>query len=229
MVYVIGLGAVMVLFRILFSYKIYGREYLQEYKENGKPFVICANHRNILDPVFVLMAYGWGKKLTIMGKAELFKNPILAWIFRQFGAFPIERGTGDMQAIDKAISDIKAGHGMMIFPEGTRGQSDQMGRVKTGAFMIAAQTNADIIPVRLIYPTKTRKLKFFGPVIVKIGKPITHEEMDFESGDKRALRRAKTTYTQVMQDLLDEYNESVGYVPPVIETGKEVEGENESN
>lgn len=229
MIYIIGLGAVMIVFRILFFYKIYDKQYLRQYKKNGRPFIICANHRNILDPVFVLMAYGWGKKLTIMGKAELFRNKFLAWLFGQFGAFPVERGTGDMEAINKAISDIKDGHGMMIFPEGTRGDSDVMGKVKTGAFMIAAQTNADIIPVRLIYPTKTRKLRFFGPVIVKIGQPITSEEMNLQEGGRKALRDAKVTYKEAMDKLLAEYNESVGYVPPRQPQSEKQEDENEGN
>ncbi len=229
MIYIIGLGAIMLVFRILFFYRIYDKQYLRQYKNNGRPFIICANHRNILDPLFVLMAYGFGKKLTIMGKAELFRNKFLAWLFGQFGAFPVERGTGDMEAINKAISDINSGHGMMIFPEGTRGDSDEMGKIKTGAFMIAAQTNADIIPVRLIYPTKTRKLKFFGPVVVKVGEPITREEMNLEEGGRKALRDAKITYKKAMDKLLDDYNKSVGYVPSENTHIEKQENENEGN
>lgn len=213
MVYVFLLRAVSVIFRLLFSFRVEGRQYLQDYKTNGRPFVVCANHRNILDPVFVVMAWGWGKKMTIMGKAELFRNPVLAWLFHQVGAFPVERGKGDRGAIEKAVADIKTGRGMLIFPEGTRGVYDTMAKMKSGAFMIAAQTGADIVPVRVIYPTKSKKMEFFGPVVVKIGRPLKAEDLQLEGGSKEMLRRAKSLTARSMDGLLDEYCRSTGYQP----------------
>ena len=116
MVYTICLAVCMVAFRIIFSYRSYNKEILREYRTNGRPFVVVANHLSMLDPIFIVMAYGWGPKFSIMGKAELFRNPVLAWFFRQIGGFPVERGTGDTAALDKAIEDVKNGQGMMIFP-----------------------------------------------------------------------------------------------------------------
>ena len=107
--------------------------------------------------------------------------------------------------------------------------------MKSGAFMVAAATGADIIPVRLIYPTSTRKLKFFAPVIVKVGQPLLAEELNMVEGGKRALRAAKTKTQEVLDNLLAEYNEMVGYVPPVEieqakpETEAKAEKENEDN
>ena len=214
MLYAFLLGAVSVLFRILFSYRVEGRENLTVYKSNGRPFVICANHLHIFDPVFIAMAWGAGRKLSIMGKAELFKNPFFAWVFTKVGVFPVDRGKGDTAVIDKAVSDVKDGHGMLIFPEGTRGNSDVMLRFKSGAFMVAAQTGADIIPVRVIYPTATRKLRFFGPVVIKIGPAVPSEEMNMTGGSRRALRAAKATVRDKIDDLLSEYNTRTGYIPP---------------
>lgn len=233
MVYFICFWAVMVVFRIIFSYRKYDEHYLRRYKTNGRPFVIVANHLSMLDPIFIAMAYGWGPKLSIMGKAELFRNPLFAWIFRQVGVFPVERGSADTAALDKAIADVKNGQGMLIFPEGTRGTGDEMLRMKSGAFMVAARTGADIIPVRLVYPTSTRKLKFFAPVVVKVGQPLLAEDLNLVEGGKRALRTAKTTVKERLETLLQEYNDSVGYVPPALpqteETDTKVETENESN
>ncbi len=232
MIYTICVAFVMVAFRIIFSYRTYNKEILREYKTNGRRFIICANHLSMLDPVFVVMAYGWGKKLTIMGKAELFKNPVLAWIFRSCGVFPVERGKGDTSALDKAIEDVKNGRGMLIFPEGTRGKSDKMGPLKTGAFMVAARTEADIIPVRIVYPTKDRLMHFFSPVIIKVGKPLLAEDLNFTEGGKRALRQAKISLRESLEGLLEEYNRQVGYIPPQPEQSKEEnkpEAENENN
>lgn len=222
----------MVVFRIIFFYRSYNKEILRQYITNGRPFVVVANHLSMLDPIFIAMAYGYGPKFSIMGKAELFRNPVLAWFFRQLGGFPVERGTGDTAALDKAIQDVKNGQGMIIFPEGTRGTGDKMRRMKSGAFMVAARTGADIIPVRLIYPTSTRKLKLFAPVVVKVGQPLLAEDMNMVEGGKRALRAAKTKTQEALDNLLAEYNEMVGYVPPELpqaETETKVENENEGN
>ena len=228
MVYAICFAAVSVLFRIIFRFETHNTEVFDEYKKNGRPFIICANHLSMIDPVFVVMAYGIGKKLSIMGKAELFKNPFLNWIFRQVGCFPVERGKADKSALEKGISDIKNGHGMLIFPEGTRGTGDKMQKIKSGAFMIAAQTGADIIPVRIVYPTKTRKLQPLCKVVISVGKPMTAEETDLASGSRAAIREAKKNFETELERLLSEYNESVGYVPPIEATAENPRTDTES-
>jgi len=233
MIYTICLAVCMVAFRIIFSYRSYNKEALRRYKTNGRPFVVVANHLSMLDPIFIAMAYGWGPKFSIMGKAELFRVPLFAWFFRKVGVFPVERGSADTAALDKAIEDGKKGTGILIFPEGTRGTGDKMLKMKSGAFMVAARTGADIIPVRLIYPTSTRKLKFFAPVVVKVGQPLLAEDLNLVEGGKRALRAAKNTTQESLDALLAEYNEMVGYVPPALpqetETVTKAEKENEDN
>lgn len=233
MIYTICLAVCMVAFRIIFSYRTYNKEALRRYKTNGRPFVVVANHLSMIDPIFIVMAYGWGPKFSIMGKAELFRVPLFAWFFRKIGVFPVERGSADTAALDKAIEDGKKGTGILIFPEGTRGTGDKMLKMKSGAFMVAARTGADIIPVRLIYPTSTRKLKFFAPVVVKVGQPLLAEDLNLVEGGKRALRAAKNTTQESLDALLAEYNEMVGYVPPALpqetETVTKVEKENEDN
>ena len=145
----------------------------------------------------------------------------------------MERGSADTAALDKAIEDGKKGTGILIFPEGTRGTGDKMLKMKSDAFMVAARTGADIIPVRLIYPTSTRKLKFFAPVVVKVGQPLLAEDLNLVEGGKRALRAAKNTTQESLDALLAEYNEMVGYVPPALpqetETVTKAEKENEDN
>ena len=107
MIYLFCFTVCAVAFRIVFSYRSYNKEILRQYITNGRPFVVVANHLSMLDPIFIAMAYGYGPKFSIMGKAELFRNPVLAWFFRQLGGFPVERGTGDTSALDKAIEDVK--------------------------------------------------------------------------------------------------------------------------
>lgn len=216
MVYIILFSAVSIIFRLLLSYRVYGRENLTEYKKNGRPFVICANHLSMIDPILIAMAWGIGRKLSIMGKAELFKNPFLSWVFTNVGVFPVDRGKGDTSVIDKAMDDVKNGQGMLIFPEGTRGSGVGMGRFKSGAFLVAAGTEADIIPVRVVYPTKSGRLRFLYPAAICIGKAISSGDLGLSDGSKHALRRAKTLVRQRLDELYADYCDKVGYIPPQL-------------
>ncbi len=208
MVYIFMLTLVLILFPIVYNFKHKNAHYIREYKKNGRPYILCSNHLTIIDPIFMVMPYGYGKKFAVMGKAELFKKPFPAWFFSRLGVFPVERGTGDKTAINKAINDIKGGRGMLIFPEGTRGKSNEMLKLKSGIFMIAAQTGADIIPCRVIYPTKDDKIHFFQKVRVVYGKPILKEDMDLENTGREGLRTAKTKLEERFADILKEYQDN---------------------
>ena len=116
-----------------FPYRIrtIGRENLP--KDRG--YVLCPNHLSAIDPVFVVLARFWGKKMWVMAKEELFRNPIVAWLFRHVGVFPVARGRGDRSALDSAIESVRGGRGMLIFPEGTRNkQGPGLLPLKSGAF-----------------------------------------------------------------------------------------------
>jgi 1-acyl-sn-glycerol-3-phosphate acyltransferase len=194
--------------------KVQGKENLTQYKTNNRPFIICANHLSAIDPAFIVFAWGAGKQLRIMAKKELFENPVLSWILYKLGAFPVDRGKGDKSALEKGIHDIKSGRGMIIFPEGRRGKSNKMLKMKSGALLIAEQTNADIVPVRLIYPNKKSGARLFGKVVVKIGEPIPAESLNLQSGSRKALREAKNLLQERLDELFFRYNEQIGNILP---------------
>ena len=154
----------------------------------------------------MVIARGSGRKLTVMAKEEIFKIKILGWFFRQLGAIPVARGTGDRGVLDQTISDLKSGAGALIFPEGTRGEGNQMGKLKSGAFAVAAQTGADIIPVRIIYHTKDGKMKLFCKVTVVFGTPLTIEQTQLDNGQRQQIRLAKGMMEESYAKMLEEYN-----------------------
>lgn len=205
MVYVIVVAVVSVLARLLFQMEVYGKNIIDDYKTNGRPFIVCPNHVSAIDPVFVVVARGTGRKLTVMAKEELFKNPVLNWFFRQLGAIPVARGTGDKAVLDKAINDVASGAGALIFPEGTRGDGNNMGKLKSGAFAVAAQTKADIIPVRLIYHTKDGNMKLFCRVTTVFGTPLKIEDTQLDSGSRQKIREAKATLEECYAEMLEEH------------------------
>jgi len=205
MIYVAVVAIVSVLFRVLFNFEYYGKDIIDSYKTNGRPYIVCPNHVSAIDPVFVVVARGRGRKLTVMAKEELFKIKILGWFFGKLGAIPVARGTGDKGVLDQTINDLKSGAGALIFPEGTRGDGNNMGKLKSGAFAIAAQTGADIIPVRIIYHTEDGNMKLFCKVTVVFGKPLRIEDTQLDSGSRQKIRETKTLMEESYAQMLEEY------------------------
>ena len=205
MVYIVVFAVLSVLLRLLFRMEVHGKENIVEYKTNGRPYIVCPNHISALDPLFVIVLRGTGRKLTIMAKEELFKNKFFGWFLGQLGAIAVARGTGDRDVLEKAINDVKNGAGALVFPEGTRGNGNEMGRLKTGAFAIAAQTKADIIPVRIIYHTEDGNMKLFCPVTVVFDKPLTIEETQLDNGSRQQIRVAKAMLEESYEKMLEEY------------------------
>lgn len=198
MFYCFILTAAWLVWHLAFRIKVVGRENLP--KDRG--FVLCPNHLSAIDPVFVVIARYWGKRLIIMGKEEIFKvNPVFSWMFKDVGVIPVSRGKGDTEAVDTAIEKVKNGSGLLIFPEGTRSKDGTLGKLKSGAFVVAAQAGVDIVPCRIIY--KGGKMKVFGRCTVVFGKPIAAEKLNLgEPRSASRLRECKELLHNALEELL---------------------------
>lgn len=148
--------------RLIFPCRASGLEKIPE-----GPALVCANHSNFIDPVMIAIHFGWKRRLFFMGKAELFKIPILKNILESVGAFPVNRGETDINSIRTAMKHLKAGEKVMLFPEGTRVSENEAVAAKTGAVRIAAKTGASILPVYL-----TNGSKVFRHSDLVVGDPF---------------------------------------------------------
>ena len=162
--YRFGRGLLMPFYKLLFWYKIKGRENVPD----DGAFIVCSNHLSNNDPV--LLGIAIKRQVFYMAKAELFKNKFLSWLIRTLGAFPVERGAGDGKAINQAEEVVNDGRLLGIFIEGTRSKTGEFLRPKSGAAIIAHQMNVPVIPV-CITP-KNKKVKVFRKVTISWGKPI---------------------------------------------------------
>ena len=81
--------------------------------------LLCPNHASNWDPVLLGIALPVNYRLFAMGKSELFKYRPIAWIMRHLGAFPVNRGGTDINAVKTAIDVIKRGDNLLVFSEGT--------------------------------------------------------------------------------------------------------------
>ena len=81
--------------------------------------LLCPNHSSNWDPILVVLALPVNFRIHMMGKEELFQNPVVNWVLRKLGGFPVSRGNADIKAVKTAIQAIKSGDNLMMFPEGT--------------------------------------------------------------------------------------------------------------
>lgn len=130
------------------------------------PCIICANHSNYIDPFLLIYAFGPKRFLHTMSKKEALQTPVMGWIYKMCGAFPVDRGNVDVNAVRTVMKHIKSGGKVVIFPEGTRTEDDDPNAGKNGAIRFASKLNVPIVPVFI-----TRRKKVFGLVHIHIGQP----------------------------------------------------------
>ncbi len=149
--------------------------------------LLCPNHASDWDPVMVALVLPVNYRLHIMGKEELFRNPLLGWILRRVGVFPVSRGGSDIQSVKTAMQAIKSGDNLLMFPEGTTvrngiGHVDGLpAHAHGGVAMIGIRTGAKLVPVFVDgekKPFRRTRIIFGEPYEPRItGKHGTAEEI----------------------------------------------------
>jgi 1-acyl-sn-glycerol-3-phosphate acyltransferase len=131
------------------------RRYLQV-RITGEPYmpvrgpaVLAANHISNLDPFLIGCVLHSAHPVAFMAKQELFALRPLAFLMRSWGGFPVDRSKKDAGALRTALSVLRAGEILGMFPEGTRSTTDQMEELRTGAVRLALRVGAPLIPVGL--------------------------------------------------------------------------------
>jgi 1-acyl-sn-glycerol-3-phosphate acyltransferase len=102
---------------------------LEHLPEDG-PVLLAANHDSYWDPVAIGIAGLPKRQIRALAKSSLWK-PGLGKILDGMGQIPIERGKGDVHAMDRAIEELRAGACIGVFPEGTRSLGREL-RARSG-------------------------------------------------------------------------------------------------
>lgn len=109
------------------------------------PFILAPVHRSTMDiPIASAVTR---RRMRFMGKDSLWRHGILGSMFSALGAFPVTRGSADLEALRRCISIIESGQPLVLFPEGTRQRGDTMQPLFDGAAYIAIKTQVPIVPV----------------------------------------------------------------------------------
>jgi 1-acyl-sn-glycerol-3-phosphate acyltransferase len=111
------------------------------------PAIVVVNHKSNVDPVVVGMVFD--RPLRYMAKKELVVRRPLTWLITTLGAFPIDRGAGDREALRTGLDVLARGEVLLMFPEGTRFRDRSVHPFLPGVGMLALRSGAPVVPMAM--------------------------------------------------------------------------------
>ena len=153
--------------------------------KDNKNYIFAPNHSSFMD--FPVLFVAVNKYLVFVAKKELERIPIFKSILSISGSIFVNRdNTNDaIDSLDELKSDIKnTPRSVVVFPEGTRSNLNQLKSFKKGAAVLSINTGLPIIPVYIMgsfdwWNTKNFR-KNSNKIVVNFGKPIITENKQYE-------------------------------------------------
>ncbi len=150
-----------------------------EFLERDKNYVIVANHQSLAD-IFVIS--GLWRQYKWVSKESLLNIPFFGWNMRLNEYIAIKRG--DIKSIKEMMATCKhwlqQGVSIMMFPEGTRSDSGELGNFRDGSFRLSLECDVPVVPV-VITGTKeviakhSRTFNFASKMRIKVLPPVLPE------------------------------------------------------
>lgn len=156
---------------------------------NKGPYIIVSNHQGAFDiPViqgYLPIQFRW------VSKVEAFRYPVIGWAMRLAGYIHVDRGhlKGAYRSLEAMEKKLQEGFPVLVFPEGTRQEREEVGPFKRGAFIVARKTGVPILPIAIRGTKKiTESLPRIQPsrVRVRIESPLDPKGLD----ERRLMARA---------------------------------------
>lgn len=148
--------------------------------------IVIANHTSNWDPI-LLGHLVCPVCLRYMAKEELFKEGFQKKFFLALGVIPVNRGKNDLKAMKTALSALKNGQSLGIFPEGHRSETGDMLPFENGVAVIALKTDTPVLPVYF----NCKGYRLFRRVKVAVGDMLDVKEIAGGRTDNDAV--AETT------------------------------------
>ena len=158
------------IYKFIFRGRLIGRENIPE---KGS-FIMVSNHGSLLDPP--LLGHALGRNISFMAKSELFRIPLLGFIIKACGAYPVRRGIADKNTIKIACQKLSNNNSIGIFIDGTRQKNGRVNKPKQGAALLSFKNQKLLLPVAIINSHRLVRFRIFIPfftkIVIKVGKPI---------------------------------------------------------
>jgi 1-acyl-sn-glycerol-3-phosphate acyltransferase len=179
----------------LFRVRVSGREHVPA---EGAALVL-SNHQSHFDPVLIGLACD--RRLNYLARKTLFGFPPFRWLIQSLDAIPIHRDGLGLEGLKETLRRLKRGEMVLIFPEGTRTRSGEMGAVKPGFSALAMRADAWLVPVAIegafdAWPPR-RRFPGVATIHIQFGEPIAgaeargYGERELVAEVERRIRRCR--------------------------------------
>ena len=169
--------------------------------------IVAPNHFSFLDHFFVAVYVR--RKVHFMAKSQLFKRP-MQFIYTHGGVFPVRRGHRDTKSMQTAKAILGRGDLIVMYAEGGRSRTGDLGEAKPGVGKLALETGAPVVPTAIVGTERARNWKRlqFPKVTVQYGNPIRFEKVEGEATREQAQAAADAIFTEIkaLHDGLREAN-----------------------
>jgi 1-acyl-sn-glycerol-3-phosphate acyltransferase len=185
--YRITLFVAWLLLKVFYRNKVYGLG--KHYYPDAA--IIAANHHSNFDPP--ILAVSWPQEVHFLAKEGLFKNRFFGKFITSLNAHPVSGDASDIGVFREITSLLKEGKKVILFPEGTRGQTEELAPLKPGIGLLVMRSQAAIVPAYIHGTLKVwgpgKKLpRLFGKVACVFGSPLRYEA--FSHLEKREAHQA---------------------------------------
>ena len=168
----------------------------------GKPYLFVSNHQSIYD-IPVLFWY-LPFQLRIIAKESLGRFPVLGWHLARTGHVLVQRQNPGSTVFRKVSALMRAGHSLIVFPEGTRSRDGVVGKFKGGIFLLAIEAGLPIVPVAIDGTRRVMRKGGLttcpGAVTVEVFDPIETSTLDSEAARTLADQTRRLIATGIVPD-----------------------------
>ncbi|HZU14379.1 MAG TPA: lysophospholipid acyltransferase family protein [Chloroflexota bacterium] len=173
----------------------------------GGAFLV-ANHTSGLDP-FLLGVSVPQRVMTGPGKVELFKNPLVAWVMRRIGIFPLQQGVADTGAVRTMIARFRQGDIVIVYPEGGRSRTGSLQPFNPDFTRLVLKLRAPVIPAGIAGARDVLPVGELIPhrntaVAVVIGSMLDLAPFEGRTLDAATLQEATAVLEAAVSGCLDE-------------------------
>ncbi len=160
--------------------------------------ILAPNHFSQMDHFFVGLYLR--RKIRFMAKSQMFGPRVLTYIYKHGGVIPIRRGHHDEEAFKTAFTVLGQGGMLLIYAEGGRSRSGELGEPKPGVGRLGLESGAPVVPVAIYGSAGVRRWKRlrFPKVTVQYGEPISVPKEDSPSHE-RQLEVATEIFARVRE------------------------------
>ncbi len=140
-----------------------GKKYTNKIKGGA---IIAANHTSFLDPFIAGITF-WYRRMYMLVAEIVMGGRVRSFFLKGVGAIRIDRNAADVEAIDKAISKLRAGYLLTVFPQGGIQKDNSVNDIKSGAVLMAVRAGVPIVPMHIL-----QKKHWYSAQTVVVGNTI---------------------------------------------------------